>query len=115
MTKTTNLNHFLGGAGWLGAGFGGWLGVKLFSGVWCVPCISPMDCSFDPIIGCVAGTNGCVGTCCVSVISLAGAVLGAAFVAGIKAVSEYALFASCARLVLHLALILAYFLEDSYD
>ncbi|MGD0350939.1 MAG: hypothetical protein ABSB84_11605 [Verrucomicrobiota bacterium] len=22
MTKTTNLNHFLGGAGWVGAGFG---------------------------------------------------------------------------------------------
>jgi len=84
MTKTTNLNHFLGGAGWLGAGFGGWLGVKLFSGVWCVPCISPMTVLLIPIIGCVAGTNGCVGTCCVSVISLAGAVLGAAFVAGIK-------------------------------
>jgi hypothetical protein len=49
MTKTTTLNHSLGFSG-AGAGFGGWLGVKLRSGIWCVPCIegeSPTTVGFD--------------------------------------------------------------------
>jgi len=81
-------NHFLGGSG---DGFGGCgVGIKLFSGVWCVAFTggSPMAILLMPIIGAVdcacgaaaatfaAGMKGCSGACCVRVMRAIGAGLG---------------------------------------
>ena len=80
-------NHFFGGAA--GGAGGGVLGVKFLSGVWCVPCISPIAGVLMAIIGALfcgcwlaagagfaAGTNGCAGVWCVRPICSAGAGIG---------------------------------------
>ena len=66
MTKSAFFYHSFGGsgAGGSGVGFGGWLGVKAFSGTCCVPFMAkspnsvflmPIRGSFDCVLGAAAG------------------------------------------------------------
>jgi hypothetical protein len=68
MTKSQPLNHFLGGSE---AGFVGWAGVKLFSGICCV-----FNMRSPTTAVCLPETKGFSGVCCVLVTRSAGAVLG---------------------------------------